>query len=242
MTNIRRFRPIPLTCAVAFAFALAAPARRAFAEAASGTARETQRVERVPAPRLNLTVLGGVALPICVGQQGCDGDLGAGPSLGGVVLYEPNDRWSFGLSAQVAHVHWRESYLGMIDGATHPISSDLTTGMAALAVRYAPLPELRVSPLVQVALGSSFQTQTGSNFNCNGGFIPTGQVGLGGRARLFTSTSAFALASATWGLKNTCGVSDGPAATPFAGWGVGLQAGASFDVGLGRSATALARR
>jgi hypothetical protein len=74
--------------------------------------------------------------------------------------------------------------------------------------------------------------QTGSNFECNGSLIPTGQAALGGRAKLSASVNLFALASATGGIKGGCAASDGPPATPFAGWGYGVHVGASFDLGV----------
>lgn len=176
-------------------------------------------------------LLGGLAVPLCRNQQGCDGELSNGPSLGGLVLLGPNDRWAFGLAAQVSRLHWSEAYLGMSDGMTHWIDLDLTTGFAGVAASYNGLPERRVAPVVQAAVGTGFQIQSGTNFHCNDGFIPTGQLAVGARMRTSASFSLVGLASATWGFKESdCGVSDGPGTTPFAGWGFGFHLGAAFDL------------
>ncbi len=40
------------------------------------------------------------------------------------------------------------------------------------------------------------------------------------------------------GFRGGCGVSDGPPATPFAGWGYGFNFGLAFDFGLAPSTPA----
>jgi hypothetical protein len=221
-------RPVQLS--VAFFLALPVSSGRALA-----AAPEPQPVNRAaPSVRkVAFTLLGGLVVPLCRDQQGCDGHLSTGPSLGGLVLYAPKERWAVGVAAQVSRVHWREPYLGMVDGKTYQIDSELTAGFAALAARYTLLPERGVTPIVQAALGAGFQTQTGTNFQCNNGLIPTGQLAIGGRTQTSASFSFFGLLSASWGFKRSeCSVSDGPGATPFAGWGLGLHVGATFDVVL----------
>jgi hypothetical protein len=197
------------------------------------------RPEGPAAQSVGFTLLAGLALPVCTGQSGsCDGSPGAAPSLEALVLYEPNGRWAFGVVGQLARVHWRQTYLGMVAGAPPGIvESDLTSGFAGLAARFTPLPTRVVTPIIQLAVGSAFQMQTGSNFDCNGGVIPTGQLELGGRARVTSSFSLFAVASASGGIKGGCGVDDGAPATPFVGWGYGLRAGASFDITVGRASS-----
>jgi hypothetical protein len=200
---------------------------------AAGAENEPADADGSPVPKVGFMLLGGLALPLCRDQQGCDGNLSSGPSLGGLVAYEPNDRWAIGIAVQASRVHWREPYIGMIDGKTYQIDSDLTAGFAALAARYTPLPQLRVAPIVHAAVGSGFQTQTGTNLHCNSGFIPTGQLAVGARAQASADFSFFGLASATWGFKPLdCAVSDGPGATPFAGWGFGFHVGGAFDLAL----------
>ena len=84
-----------------------------------------------------------------------------------------------------------------------------------------------------VALGSAFQSQTGSNFNCSSGFFPGAELALGGSARFATRGSVFAMASASGGIPGGCDASVGAPARPFLGSGYGLHAGVSFDVGVG---------
>ena len=183
--------------------------------------------------KVGLVVLGGLAVPLCRGQQGCDGHLSSGPSIGGLVLYAPNNKWAIGVAIEAARTHWREPYVGMVDGKTYQIDADLTAGFAALAMRYSPFPEHSVTPIVHAAVGTGFQTQTGTNFQCNDGLIPTGQIAVGVRDQASANFSFFGLVSARWGFKlSDCGVSDGPGATPFAGWGFGFHVGAAFDVVL----------
>jgi hypothetical protein len=222
-------RPVHLV-SVAFFLALAVASGRALA---AGTEPRPVNREAPSVSKVEFTLLGGLAVPLCRGQQGCDGRLSSGPALGALVLYAPNDRWAVGVAAQMWRVHWREPYIGMLDGRTYQIDSDLTAGFAGLAARYTLLPERSVTPIVQAALGAGFQTQTGTNFQCNNGFIPTGQLAVGGRAQASANFSFFGLVSASWGLKpSECVVSDGPGTTPFAGWGLGFHIGATFDVVL----------
>ena len=184
-------------------------------------------------PKLGFTLLGGMTVPWCGGQPDCSGNLGIGPSIGGLVLYSPNESWAVGVAAQVSRVHWREPYQAMTDGSPLELNMNLTTGFAAAAARYTVLPGYRVTPVIQAAVGAGLQRQTGTNFQCNDGGIPTGQLAAGVRARASEDLSFFGLASATFGLKlSGCTISDGPGPTPFAGWGVGLQVGAAFDVPL----------
>jgi hypothetical protein len=208
---------------VAVSVALALPSGRAAAVV-------PEHQSEVAVERVGFVLLGGLALPVCRNQQGCGGDLGGGPSLAGFVLLAPNERWAFGLGGQVSRVHWGEAFLAMSDGSPQRIDLDLTTGFAGVAARYTVLPERRVTPVVHAALGTGLQMQTGTNYHCNDGFIPTGQLAVGARMQTDASLSFLGLASATWGFKEDCGVSDGPGATPFAGWGFGLHLGAAFDL------------
>jgi hypothetical protein len=211
--------------AIVLAFTGVLAAASAFADAPGGK-------------HVSFTVSAGLALPKCSGAgDSCDGSLGAGPSLGASVLYEPNGRWGFGVVGQLARVHWRGSYLGMTDGQPHEVDSDLTPGFVGLAVRYLPLSNRVVTPVIQLALGAAFQAQTASNPRCTDGRSPTSQLALGLRGRLTSSMSLFALASASGGATwSACATSDGAPATPFAGWGFGLHAGAAFDLPVGNGA------
>jgi hypothetical protein len=189
------------------------------------------------APSLGFTVLGGLWMPSCVGQEeSCTRLFGPAPSIRALVLYQPTANWGLGLVGQVAWVHWTATYVPFFSGPnpqTQTVESDLTAGFGGIAARYTAVPDWRVTPVIEFALGASFQAQTGSNFGCNGP-APAGELGLGASARLALSLSAFAMASATGGFRGeSCGVADGPPATPFAGWGYGLHAGVAFDVGVG---------
>jgi hypothetical protein len=189
------------------------------------------------APALSLSLLAGLTVPAYSGQAvevDREGELATGPSLQGQVLFATSDEWAFGVAAQVNRVHWRAVDPPARSGAAPGlVESDLTNGFAVATARFIPWPALAVAPLVQVGFGTGFQSQTGGNFHCNRGFIPTGQLALGARARLLPALSILALVSGSVGARpQNCGVSDGPPATPFGGWGLGLHAGATYDLGL----------
>jgi hypothetical protein len=217
------------------AAALCAPAWSAAATPAD-SARDGAEKPAPAVPSVDFTMLAGLALPTCSGQaEACSGSLGVGPSMQALVLFQPMQTWSIGVVGQLSRSHWQGSFIGMTDGAPHGVASELTTGFLGLASRIVFLPGSAVSPVMQLALASAFQTQTGSNFNCNDGLAPTGQLGLGAKARVSRSFAVFAIASASAGVKlaGDCVASDGPPTTPFAAWGFGLHFGASFDVPLG---------
>jgi hypothetical protein len=217
------------------AVALCTPVRSAAAIEADSP-RDGAEKPAPAVPNIDFTMLAGLALPTCSGQaEACSGSLGVGPSVQALVLFQPMQSWEIGVVGQLSRSDWRGSYVGMTDGAPHGVESELTTGFLGLASRIVFLPGSAVSPVIQLALASAFQTQTGSNFGCNDGLAPTGQLGLGGKARVSPSFAVFAIASASGGvkLKGDCLASDGPPATPFAAWGFGLHFGASFDVPLG---------
>ncbi len=135
---------------------------------------------------------------------------------------------------EVASSHWAATYTpytGITNPPPQTVQSDLTPGFAGLATQYTPAPGWRVSPLFELALGMSFQAESGSNFSCNGA-APAADVAAGARARIVSSLFAIATADATGGFRGGCGVADGPPATPFAGWGYGFHFGLAFDVGL----------
>ena len=191
-------------------------------------------------PSLDFTLLGGLAMPSCEGQtESCTQSFGAVPSLRALLLIQPAPHWGFGMTAQVAWVRWRATYLPFFaNQPVQTVESNLTPGFAGFAARYTPLPDWRVTPVFELALGSSFQMQSGSNFACNGP-APAAEIGLGARARVVSSLFVFAMASATGAIRGSCGVSDGPPATPFAASGYGFHAGAAFDIGLASRSRAL---
>jgi hypothetical protein len=192
--------------------------------------------ESSPRPSVGGTVLGGLSLPSCHGQTGaCESSLDAAPSWRALVLYEPSPKWGFGLAGQVGSFHWKATYLPYsVNPTLQTIESDLTVGFVGPVARYVVLPEWRVTPIIELAMGAAWQSQTGRNFNCNGGVTPTAQLAVGASARVVPAISIFAMASAMTGLPlAVCDASDGAPATPFVGWGYGLHAGAAFDVGLG---------
>jgi hypothetical protein len=223
-----------------------AGALSAAGQATAAALDQAPAAKELAAPAVGVTLLAGLAAPTCSSGQAesCAAGLDAGPSVQALVLFRPSESWSVGVVGQLARAHWRATYLGMVDGAPHDVQADLTTGFVGLAARVVLLPTRVVSPVVQLALASAFQTQTGSNFGCNDGLMPTGQLALGGRARVSPSFALFALASASGGVKlaGDCAVSDGPPATPFAGWGYGLHVGASFDLAVGGASASLAAR
>jgi hypothetical protein len=193
-------------------------------------------------PRLGATLLAGVMLPRCTGQpESCAHPLGPAPSARATLLFYPTPTWGIGLMGEIASSHWTATYTPFTSVANPPqqtVESDLTPGFVGLATQYTPVPGWRVSPLFQLALGMSFQAETGSNFSCNEP-APAGDVGAGVRARITSSLSAVAIADASGDIRGSCGVSDGPPATPFAGWGYGFHLGLAFDFGLSPAAPAV---
>jgi hypothetical protein len=122
----------------------------------------------------------------------------------------------------------------MVDGRSHPVDADLTTGFAGVASRFTMLPAELVSPVLELGFGSAFQSRPEDQTNCPQGFTPTAQIGVGARIRVAAVSSVFVIGSGSYALHSgICDVSDGPPAVPFVDWGAGLHAGASFDVGLG---------
>jgi hypothetical protein len=211
----------------------------------TGGSKDARGMPSTGEASLGFSLFGGVTVPGCSGQLGaCDESVGPAPSVRALVLYQPDQRWGIGLMGQVARVHWSASYVGMVDGRLHPVDSDLTTGFAGLAGRLTVLPEVLVSPVLELALGSAFQSRPEDQVNCLQGFTPTAQVGVGARVRVAPVSSIFVMGSASYALHaGMCGVSDGPPAVPFVDWGIGLHAGASFDVVLtGQPSTQTARR
>jgi hypothetical protein len=181
-------------------------------------------------PKLGLSVLAGLAVPLCGGQQGeCAGTSAVGPSLQGRFLYAPTPRWAFGIVGELTQFHWASNAVDMRDGSLTPVSSDLTAGFVGASSELILLPNSVASPVAAAALGVSVQSQTGSFFNCNDGFVPTGQLALGERIRLNRSVSLVGMASASAGLRNGCGISDG-VAVPFVGRIFTFRAGATFDL------------
>jgi hypothetical protein len=184
-------------------------------------------------PHFTLAVMGGVSVPACWGQATCEGSFDRGLSVEGLGLFQPTPAVSVGLAVQLARVNWQASYLGQVAGAPPAtIRSTLTGGFAGVAARFNLPPEGSVNPIVLLAAGSAFQSQSGPDFGCRRGFLPTGQLGAGANARLSPSISAFAMAAVTAGVNlENCTVSDGPPLAPIAAWGFSFQVGAAFEIG-----------
>jgi hypothetical protein len=168
-----------------------------------------------------------------LGQATCEGSFDTAPSLEGLGLFQPTPALSVGLAVQLARVNWQASYLGQIPGAPPgTVRSTLTAGFTGVAARFNLLAEGSVNPIVLLAAGSAFQAQSGPDFGCPRGLLPTGQLGAGANARLSPSISAFAMAAVTAGIKlEDCRVIDGPPLPPIAAWGFSFQVGAAFEVG-----------
>ena len=186
-----------------------------------------------PLPRVGFTLLAGLGLPACGGMQSCYGTFGTAPSLQALVLYQPHPSWAFGLLGQIERIHWEATERSMLDGTQYRVESDVTSGFAGLAARVVPLPELFLTPVVQVAVGWAFQ-ERGEPYGCHHGARPAAQLAVGGRARVSSSTSVFVLASARLAADGGCVVFDAPS-TPLAAWGFAFHAGASFDLPLGHA-------
>jgi hypothetical protein len=189
--------------------------------------------EARPVPRLGFTLLGGLGVPACWGGS-CYGTFSPAASLQALVLYQPHPSWAVGLAGQIERLHWEATEHSMLDGTPYHVESDLIAGFAGLAGRFMPLPELFVTPVVQMAVGLGFQ-EVGFSYGCEHGARPTAQLALGGRARISSSAFVFAMASARAAIPAGCSVSDAPN-VPFAAWQFAFQFGASFDVALGHAA------
>jgi hypothetical protein len=143
--------------------------------------------------------------------------------------------------AKFSQLHWKATYVPFTapPPVAQTVESEITTGLLGVAARYTILPDLVVSPIVELAVGSAFQSQTGSNFNCSSGWFPGAELAVGARVRVAPWASLLATAGATTAIRVTdCGISDGAPATPFLASGYGLHAGLSFDLGLSRASTA----
>jgi hypothetical protein len=194
------------------------------------------RSETRAMPSLGLTLLAGLALPACKGSYPCYGAFGTAPSLQALILYQPNESWAFGLVGQVERIHWEATEHSMIDGTPYRAESDVTWGFAGLAARFVPLPAIFLTPVVQLAVGWTFQ-QMGQPYGCSHGARPAAQLAVGGRARVSSSAFVFAMASARGAVTDGCLVFDAPN-TPLAAWGFGFHAGAAFDIALGHTGPA----
>ncbi|HET6146282.1 MAG TPA: hypothetical protein VFH68_02030 [Polyangia bacterium] len=186
-----------------------------------------------PQPTFTLAIMGGLSVPACLGQVACEGSSDPAPSLEGLGLFQPTPAVSVGLAVQLTRVNWQASYFGQIAGAPPAtVRSTLTAGFAGVAARLTPTSEGSVSPMVLLAAGSAFQAQSGQDFGCSRGLLPTGQLGAGATSRVSPTISAFAMAAVTAGIKlENCVVSDGPPLPPIAAWGFSFQVGAAFEVG-----------
>jgi hypothetical protein len=155
-----------------------------------------------------------------------------GPSLAAFELYEPTSRWGFGLAGSLSRDRWTAVYTGP-DGQ-RSVTADLMMAFVGGAARYVAMPTAPASLVVDGSFGGSFQLQSGSNFNCNDGFAPTAELGIGASWRLTDAVSLVVRASgrATVRTSGGCAVSDGPPATPFAGFAYALQIGVSFELPL----------
>jgi hypothetical protein len=184
------------------------------------------------APQLGFALSGGAVMPSCDSQGGaCAAGLPVSPAFTGLVLFEPNRFWAVGLMQGLARVSWlTRIYPSAQDAALRTVDAELTTAFVALVSRVTLRPRWPVAPIVQVALGDSFQWEAGAALSCDAELNPTGQVGLGARLEVPPRWSLFVLATATDGLRGGgCGGANNPRVAPFAAWGYGLQLGIAYD-------------
>lgn len=180
-----------------------------------------------PRPIAELEVHGGVSIPI-----GVRGEVGAGPLVGGVLLWRPISTWAFGAMIDYAPLPWNAS--------THDFSApDATvyTGLAGVAVRFYPVRTGWAEPYAQLAGGPAIfdasvqSTQSGTSA---GGAI---QAALGfdvyfTRAARFTGSLAGTMAfSATGGTEEY--IPHDPPSPPIVSLAVGLRAGVTFGAAGG---------
>jgi hypothetical protein len=186
--------------------------------------------EAEPAPpKLGLSILAGIVRPVCGGHSDdCTGRVSLAPSVQGRFLFAPTARWAFGLVGELSRFHPSGGNSG------HPETYSITTGFAGFAAQLVLLPNVLASPVASVALGVAGQSRTGTTISCSDGLVATGELAVGERVRLNRSVSLLGLASAAWGRRRDCNISDAEA-TPFVAWAIAVRAGATFDLSLGGS-------
>jgi len=217
---------------VAAGLALAGVFSASLSSGADAPTRATPRSPEADGPSLGFTMLAGATAPLC-SDQACSGAANVAPSFRALALYRPNSYGAFGLVGQMASVDWRASYSTLLPGPSRSIEATLMTGFGGLVGQVAPFPNWALTPIIEMGAGVAFQTQSISNFNCNGGPAPAVDLGVGASSHVAPSLSVFVMASALMAFRGTsCGVSDGPPATPNVMSQYGLHAGMSFDVAL----------
>jgi hypothetical protein len=181
---------------------------------------------------MGFALLGGFARPICHALDACGDHLGVAPSLQAQVSFAPYPTLALGFLGQLTRVHWHTLWEGQIAGQPpFPVDADLTVGFGGGFARFVPRPEWRVTPLFQLALGVTRQTESGGGLACHGRFSPTVQAAVGVRGRMTSSLSILGALGLASGAADECSISDAPN-VPFVGWGLTFHAGVGYDLPL----------
>jgi hypothetical protein len=181
-------------------------------------------------PALELTALAGVAQPSC-SPGTCDGSFGAGASIAGGVAIRATRRWAFGLAGAAARAGWHAPFIAS-DGTTQTISSTVTTGLVGVNARLTALPDLALSPVLDMTAGVGFQTETRTGSSCYDGERPGTSLGAGVRFRLPpVALLALGVASLSIPLQG-CALSDGGPATAPTTLTLGVLLGMTVDLAL----------
>jgi hypothetical protein len=186
------------------------------------------------APAVELSALAGIAAPSCGGGT-CGGSFDSGAAIAGGLLFRINPRWAFGIAGGASRARWSASFdvptqAFLISPMT--VSSTVTNGLVGASVRFTPVPDLRVSPVIDMTTGVAFQTETRTDVRCNDGVNPGTSLGLGARFRLPpVALLAEGIASAALPFQS-CALSDGAPATPYAIVTLGVLVGVTVDLGV----------
>jgi hypothetical protein len=184
---------------------------------------------RARADELTLMSAGGLAVPACTGMGStCAGSLGLGPSLEIMLATRINPVLSWGFGARGTRQHWQVTFPSMIQGAPPgTVDTTLTTLFLGGGVRLTPLPDAALRPIATALAGLAMQHESGLAL-CGTWTppLPTVVLGVGAAKPVSPSVGLFLMGVVSTGLApGHCELSDGPPGTPFAMWGLGLNAG-----------------
>jgi hypothetical protein len=110
------------------------------------------------------------------------------------------------------------------------VGVNVVNGFFGVAERFTGFSDKVVSPIVEIAFGTAFQSRPQEAPGCSHGFTPTGQLGLGASIRVATDSAILVFASGSYVFNSRCDDEGGAREAPFVGGGYGLHVGASLDI------------